>query len=292
MSLGTVVERVADQLRNSLAAPPARIGGAVPLAASEVPAIVLSLDQVSEVSAGIGNVPRPSRREPLEIITVIDLANPVVRVGDEDVLLVSDGGQVVQIPHGPLVHADGAPVPPPLTASDVGARLDATELTLVAGPPGPGEFSLDPAAAAALGYAEPATAGVLRFGTPLTTGSLRLRYVIGEYEVSTTRHRGELRVDVYETTPAAVDVLSAAVGASLQPRAAASLGRVYALAPVRWGVIEPPLANLGTTRSRSITFRFDLELETRVIPAAGGVIRRVQATLAAPLDEQFQVPNP
>lgn len=296
MNLGLAVTRIAQYLAATIANPPGHIGGTAPVSRTELPALVLSISDATEVPSGVGNVPRPPQRRPLAVTSTISLSDPVIHFPDGDVPLLSDGGRVLRLPHGALVHADGAPPPPPLGAADLRLTLDGTDLVMVTGTPGPRQFRLDTVAAQALGYGEPATAGVVRFAAPLVGATVVARYFVGEYELTTSRYRGQLSIDVVAIDAAAVDTLSAAVGEALRPGVSATLGTAYALTPTSWGPVAPPEPGLGNARRRTLTFRFDLELEQVRLPSGGGKIARVDvetsldfSQLPLPTDKDFSI---
>jgi len=275
VSLGLAVTRVAQYLAATMKSPPPRIGGAAPTAATDVPALVLSIAGVAEVPAGVGNVPRPPQRRPIAVTSTISLADPVLRFPEGDVPLFSEGGRVLRLPHGSLVHRDGGPAPPPLGPDDLRLTLDGTDLEMVAGPPGPGQFRLDTVAAIDLNYGEPDAAGVIRFAAPLAGTTLVARYFLGEYELTALRYRGQLTIDVVAGSAKDVDELSDAVGAALRPGISAALGAAYVLTPTSWGPIGALEPALGNARRRTLTFRFDFELEDVRLPSGGGTIARV-----------------
>lgn len=302
MTLGLVITRVAQHLTATLASPPARIGGVAPLVAAEVPSLVLAIHDASDVPAGVGNLPRPTQRRPLEVTATIDLADPTLHFPDgDDLALFADGGRVLRLPHGPLVHPDGAPPPPPLDDGALRLTLDGTDLQWVAGAPGPGQFRFDPAAAEILGYGDVASAGVVRFAAPLAGTQLIARYFVGEYEVTAARYRGVLSIDVVAATAAAVDGLSQAVATALRRGPIGSLGTAHALIPTGWGAIGLAETALGNARRRTLTYRFDVEVEEAVLPTGGGRIARVDVTTTLdpgrkpppplPTDTAFSVPN-
>jgi hypothetical protein len=283
MSLGLVIDSLRTYLLGAVSPAPTLIGGAVPLLATQLPALTLSVSSVTEVRAGIGNVPRPPRRQPLEVAAEIRADDPALHFPDGDVPLVFESGEVVAMPHSPLVHADGAPVDNamPLVAADLTlTRVDGTSqlLTMVDDSPGADEFAFDLAAALALGYGEPESAGVFRLGTPLTSGSLRATYFVGEWEVTVARYRGDLRIDVFATDAPAVDGLSNAVGAALALDRARALGQVYVMTPTSWGAVGAVDPARGNARSRSLTFHFDYEIEQPLIRTGGGRIAVVRVS--------------
>lgn len=292
MTLGVALGRMAQHLGAVLGAGPT-VGTAQPAGAGELPSVVLYATDAVEVPAGIGNVPRPPRTEPLKVTSTISLADPVVRFGAEVVPLLADGGRVLRLPHGVLVHADGAPVPPPLTAADVAVSVDGTPYALVAAAPAANQFQLDATTAEALGYGEPEAAGVVRFAAPLAGTAVTATYYIGEWEVAVSRYRGNLQVDVVAATPDQITTLSDAIGAALRPGSFADLGLAYVFTPSAWGPIGAPEQPLGGGRRRTITFRFDVELETAIVPSGGGVILRADVAMTTqaqpPRTENFRI---
>jgi hypothetical protein len=289
VNLGGVLERFAGHLATALALPASAVSGVVPSASNELPALALSLSSVTEQRAGVGNIPRPTQKAALDIEIAIDLAAPRLVLDGETIELVSDGGHVLQLPTGPVVRRDGSG--PPLTADDIAITIGATSVGFTTGAPGPNQFAVDRVAAEALGFGDPETAGVLRFGDALTTGTLRARYHIGQWDVTASRFRGELRVEVFAAAAAAVDAMSRAIGEALTP-AATALGRVYELTATSWSAITVAPEPLGTTgRTRALTYRFDFELEEPVVRTGGALISRVKVHIAPPEDEHFDIPN-
>jgi hypothetical protein len=281
VTLGLTLARVVDHLAGVLPGSPV-VGTAQPQSQSELPALVLYASDAVEVRAGIGNVPRPPQRRPLHVTSEISLADPRLRFDGEVVELLAEDGRVLRLPHGALVHADGAPPPPPLGPADVTIAIDGTAYTLVTGAPGEQEFRFDSDAAAALGYGVPEAAGVLRFAAPITGETLRASYYVGEWELATSRYRGQLLVDVIADSVGTVTALSDAAAGALRPGTPVGLGTVYVLTPIAWGPIGLPESALGNARRRTLTFRFDIEIETPIIPAGGGVIARVDVESTIP----------
>lgn len=285
MNLGTVIDRLATFLAGKVGLPAASVGGAVPALASELPALALSMTGVTQARAGVGNRPRPTQRQALRIAVELDVAAPFV-VDGETVPLISDGGRVLILPTGPLVRPSGDD--PPLAAGELVITIDGHAVDFATGTPGPGEFAIDPAAATTLGFGDPDRAGVVRFGTPLTTGTLRAVYHVGQWDLTATRFRGELRVDVFAASAAAVDTLSRGVADALAGSPDAGPGRFYELTPSSWGPIAAAPAPLTAARTRALTYRLDYELEEPLIRTAGALISRVKVHTLPP-DQDFDV---
>lgn len=292
MNLGGVIERFAGHLATALSLPATAVGSAVPTQTTELPAVALSLSAVTEHRAGVGNIPKPTQKKALQIAIEIDLASPRLVVEGETIELVSSGGHVLQLPVGPLVRADGAG--PPLTEDDIAITIDGADIDFAPdGTPGPNQFAVDPAAATTLGYGDPDTSGVFRFGDQLTSGILRATYYLGQWDLTASRFRGDLRIDVFASTSSAVDTLTRAIGDALLPAEMTAQGRVYDLSATSWGAVTIAPAPLGTNaRTQALTYRFDYEIEEPLIRTGGALISRIKVLIRPPENERFEVPIP
>ena len=292
MNLGGVIERFAGHLATALSLPTTSVGGSVPTTTQELPALALSLSAVTEHRAGVGNIPRPTQEKALQIAIEIDLASPRLVVEGETIELLSGGGHVLQLPVGPLVRADGSG--PPLTEDDIAITIDAADIDFAPdATPGPNQFAVDPAAAETLGYGDPETAGVLRFGDELTTGLLRATYYLGQWDVTASRFRGDLRIEVFAATASAVENLSRQIGDALVPSELPAQGRAYELSANSWGAVTVAPAPLGANaRTRALTYRFDYEIEEPLIRTGGALISRIKVHIRPPENERFEVPKP
>ena len=193
MALPTLFDRVRQHLDTSLVPTPPLIGAGYPIAAEELPAVTISIAEVTERLRGIGRLPAPTLTGALRIDTSLDLANPVVSFGDEEVRLLSDDRRVVQLANGPLVRADGTATQP-WGLADITVVRSGTTLTPVEGAPGAGEVQVLP------------DTGQLRFPAALAaSGTLVLGYFVGEWEVRTARYQGTLSLETFATDLAGVD---------------------------------------------------------------------------------------
>lgn len=273
MSLATVVDTLAAQLRAELGAG-TRVGDMLPAAAEDMPAVTLSVQSTDEDPVGIGRIPRGTRRGALEVSTSIDLADPVLRAGGEEVPLLSPDRRELILPHGQLVRADGTE-DGPFEADDIDVADGGGAYTVVADDPSGREVQPDP------------TRGVLTFGQPLPgSGTLETTYRVGRWDVTTVRFSGDLTVEV--------SAAEAAELASLSRQTAAALDRPTPafprLAPVGWSAARPAAPEPESARSQVLSYRFDFEIEQPSLPSGGGVIRTVAVTVRRDATtEQFDV---
>jgi hypothetical protein len=269
------VSSLLDAVRQSLAAAlspaPALIGGGYPVKPNELPAVAISLGDVSEPLLGLGRMPAPTLQGALPVETTVDLADPVVTFPDEVVHLLSGDRTTLSLPHGPLVRADGTDSQP-WAAGDIHVVLGPTTFAPVEGPPAAGQVQVLP------------DVGQLRFSPPLpATGSLRIDSFVGEWEVRTARYEGQLTVELFAADLAGVEALSHQVELALDEPAIPGLQR---LSPTSWGPVGAADGARAAGRSRALTYRFSFEsIEPRL--AAGGLITTI-AVRPTP-GEQFEL---
>jgi len=259
---------VIDALAAYLATPglllpaPLRIGAAEPAAAAELPAIVLSLEEVHRLGAGLGERAALVTGA-LAVQARIDLANPVLP-DEPGFRLLSDDRRTLVMPHGGWVKADGSSGL--LAGADLQVSVSGDARSVVNAAPGPGE--VQPAA----------PVGTLLFGTPLPAAGLVLAtYFLGQWERRATPLAGLLRIDVRAASAADVVALSAALAAALDDAAALPRGlRKVALGRV--GSVGAPVAELAASRGRSLACSFEYEHEINRPDSSGGIIRRIPIT--------------
>jgi len=252
---------------------PALVGITEPAAAPDLPAVVLALDEVHRLGAGLGERALLITDSALPWAATIDLANPVLPEEPTFRLLSLDRKTLV-LPHGGLKRVDGSDGA--LRPADLQVKLGLTSFTVVSAAPAPGEVRADPAV------------GVLLFGAALpATGTLQLNYVIGQWERRVTPIAGRLRVDVYAADAAATATLSAAVLSALSRATTAELRGLRKIALVQAGAIVATDAAHASARRRSAVFDFDCEHEINRPDSSGGVIRIVP--IATTLDTAHAV---
>lgn len=236
------------------------VGVARPSTAGELPAVTLSLPEVEPTMASVGRQPAPTQTGALRVERALDLADPALDFDGERVTLLSADRLTLQLPHGPVVRADGIGEAP-FTVADLTIRLGGTTFTPVTGTPAAGQCRPDP------------DTGVVTFAGPLpATGVLQLGYFVGQWEVHAERYAGSLLVESFAGSVAAVQTLSNQVVAALH-RPVGVVDGLRRLDPAAVGAIAP--SGVGNSRTRAFTFRFDFEAIDVVLPTGGGPIGRV-----------------
>ena len=263
MALDKLQTAIADYLAPRLDPPMLSIGGGLPREAADVPAIAMSMENVTVSGAGLGANATSVMVGALPIASTIDLSDPVLRFPHETVDLMSGDRLSLHVPHGPLVKADGDDTAP-LAAADIALGIDGAPLTLVAASPAAGEFSVD------------RDAGLIFVGDPFpAAGELNTAYFVGRWEVETVRLNGTLHMDLFIRNVAPVEELTRQVFALL---AAHSITGLRKLGVTAMSTIDAPVRPTGNTRTRRISFEFIYEYATPRIPTGGGIISTVDFT--------------
>jgi len=262
MTLAVVLDRVAERLTARLGAGTA-VGDVTP-DADGLPAVTLGIDGVTSRLGGVGRTPRGTHRGALPVTLRIDLANPVLDLGDgETLLLVPVDRRTLVLPHGPLVRADGTP-DDPFTSADLTVH-DTSDWAVVAAPPVGKQVRPD------------VDAGLLRFGQPLPgAGTLSVAYVIGLWDAVVSRFQGRLSV-VVTTNRADLGSLTRQVADALD-----APDPDMRLAPLSWGRTQTLSSGMpDEARSQELGYVFDAEVEQPLLTSGGGVIADVAVTLRA-----------
>lgn len=257
MHLGDVIDLFAGHLAAELPAPQPRIGAD---AQATRPAVVLSIADALETPPGVGGAPRTLAQGALPLQAAIDLAAPLLVFPDETVNLLSADRRTLQLPHAPLVNADGSTATP-LAAADLTVRLDGAPLAVVAGAPAAGQVQPE------------RQTGQLRFGTALPpAGRIDAAYHLGEWAVETTRFAGSLQASVRTDTAAAAGTLARQVAGALARARVRPLAGLVELAAAGFGAIESAPAG-GFVQT--LSWRFAVEREEPQVITGGGPIRRI-----------------
>lgn len=255
---------IADFLGTDARLGSAKVGIVEPAAAGDLPAIVLSLEQVQRLGGGLGERSAMITDGALPWRATIDLANPVLPEEPSFNLLSLDRRQLI-LPHGGLRRADGSDGP--LGAADLAVTVAGVPLTVVNAAPGPNEVRAD------------ALVGELTFGAALPlTGTVVAGYVLGQWERRVTNLAGTLRLDVRAASPTVVADLSAAAIDALLVAARTGmpgLGKISLSDLSSVGSVDTALA---ASRGRSARFSFEYEHEVNRPDSSGGVIRRIPIT--------------
>lgn len=262
MTVAQLFDALAASLGASLDPSPVQVGPIEPVVAGELPAVVLSVEDLSREIVGIGALPAQSRTGALTIDRSYDLADPVARFDDGSAAtLLSPDRLRFFLPFGPAVGAEGNEVVD-LTAADLRVEIDAVALEVVEATPGAGQVR---------GIA---TLGVLELGDAApNAGQLRLVYSIGEWETTVDRFQGDLIVTVFDTDPATVESLTRQIETSIVDTEA-----ILSIASRSVDVVTGPDPDRGAARQRRLVFAFDAEIEAPRLGGGGGVIRTVSAT--------------
>lgn len=266
MAETTFLTAVASYLQSaSLTPTPATVGIAEPASASELPAVVLSLERTERQGSGLGG--RISLvTGALGLQASIDLANPVLPE-DPGLRLLDPARTLLTLPHGGLVRSDGSHGA--LSPDDIAVAVAGVPRNLVGGPPVGPNFSVDP------------LVGRLQFGVPLpASGLVVVSYFVGQWERHVERITGELRIDACAQNSADVATLGGAlVDAMLAPTAKAAIVRLLAVSVSSLssiGVSEPP----SQMRRRTQRFAFTFENEINRAESSGGLILEIPVNTA------------
>ncbi len=252
------------------------VGAVRPSKVSELPAVTLSMAELTCAKVGVGGNPSNLVHGSMQIALTLDLADPVILFPDnEAVNLLSEDRITVQIPHQPLVDLNGAS-PEFLDQSDITATLDDTAVTVVPTPPQNGQCRLHTAT------------GIMEFGAALpATGQLVILYRIGQWEAETTRCSGLLQVDVFASGAADTEQLSNDIAVALSRKPHNIMRGLTRLSPVTWGAIETPAAPKGNTMLRTLRYNFTFDHEQPVISTGGGPIRIIDVWSAMGPEQFF-----
>lgn len=249
-------------LSAGLSPAPAIVGSALPVAAAELPAVALSLDEVRRQGGGLGE--RASLvAGALPVSAVVDLADPVLP-GEPGFRLLSDDRLMLVLPHGGWVKDDGSDGA--LSSADLQVSVSGAALVVVDAAPLAGQVRPD------------AAVGTLRFGAPLpATGLVQARYRVGQWERRVQAIAGVLRIDVRAATADEVSALSAALLEALDGQAGWPAG-LRKLVPLSLGAVGVRDFAQAGSRGRALRFGFEYEHIVDRPDSSGGVIRRVPIT--------------
>lgn len=272
MAVAKFLDGVRQFLEAALSPAPPLIGDGYPVDDDQLPAVAISLSEITEPLRGVGRLPAPTLTGALAVETTLDLANPVVTFPDEVVRLLSDDRKTVFLAHGPLVREDGTATQP-WGAGDIHVTVGATSFAPVEGAPGAGEVQVDP------------DLGQLGFASALpNAGTLRIDSFVGEWEVRTARYEGLLALEVFAADLAGVDALSRQIDTAFEEPAIAGLQQ---LSPASWGPVGVSDEQRAGSRGRALTYRFDYELIEPRLAAGGGLI--TQISVRPTPGEQFEL---
>ena len=267
-----------DSLQAYLATPglldgTVKLGVAEPVAATDLPAVVLSLLELTIPSPGLGEHTEAVTGA-LDAATVVDLANPLLTEAP-GLSLLSEDRRSVLLHHGGLVDKDGSNTP--LGATDIQVDLDGAPISVVESPPAAGQVSVSP------------QLGRLQFSTPLPdTGRLSVDYFIGHWERKVRQLGGLLEVAVVHTDNGLAIGLSNAV-LSAMAGASAAISGLRQLEPASIAAVTEFELASASQRQRRMSWRFDYENIVDRPQSSGGIIQRIKLLTSrdsAPFEEE------
>ncbi len=263
MALQSFMEGLAARLLAQVPTSMISVGPLEPYYVSEIPAVTISLSRLSHNSVGVGGNPRNLARGALALELVLDLANPVVVFPDETVTLLAADRLSVQVPHQPLVDVNGSR-PEYLGANDLQVDLDGAGMEVVATPPGNNQCRLASAD------------GMLEFASPLPSGgNLRVHYLLGAWEVATSKFTGIVTLRIYASGAADTERLSMEVATVLSWKPQDIISGLTKLIPLEWGPVVRAGRPAGQTKVRSLCYEFAFDHEQPIINTGGGPIRAI-----------------
>src|SRR4051812_2923690 len=170
--------------------PSPKVAMAEPVAAADLPAVVLSLEQAMRPSVGLGDQGALIRNGALAWSAEIDLAEPYLPDDPAHTFSLVSGDRLrLTLPHGGLVHQDGTS-DTPLTGTDMTVNVGGINRQVVAGTPNGLQVRPDP------------LTGILTFATALpASGGATATYYLGQWERRVERLNGVLRLDVVAADP-------------------------------------------------------------------------------------------
>lgn len=276
MPLSNLVAALAAQITSGVDDPP-EVGTAPALAVGDLPRISVSIESATAAMRSVGQVPGPIQTGALRIETEIDLADPVLHLGGEDVALLSPNRRTFQLPHGSIVRAGGDDLAP-FSGSDLLVRVGATTFTPVHATPSTGQVALDIAS------------GALTFPNPLpATGTIELGYFVGTWEVRVERFAATVHLDVATASQASLDALVPEIERSLHPLAFTPQSGVRRIEPIAFASATTISGLPTAARRQRLSYQVDFELIEPIIPTSGGPIRRIDVTIQTPFGENFTI---
>jgi hypothetical protein len=248
--------------------PQPKVGTAEPVAALDLPAVVLSLEQALRPAVGLGDQGATIRNGALAWSADIDLASPYLPDDPGHTFSLVSGDRLkLTLPHGGLVHRDGT-TDTPLTGTDLTVDVAGTDRPVVSGAPAGLQVQPDP------------LTGILTFATALPgTGLVNAAYFLGQWERRVERLDGVLRLDVLAGNPAdAQSVADGVLDALLDPAAKQELPRLLAIALRSLTSTGPPESAAANGRRRQARLEFKFERNVDRPESAGGVIQQIPLT--------------
>ncbi|HVE85579.1 MAG TPA: hypothetical protein VND93_22150 [Myxococcales bacterium] len=270
----TFLSALSTYLSGLSIAPKPKVGTAEPAAGTDLPAVVLSLEQSARPSVGLGDQGSLVKKGALSWSAQIDLGSPYL---PDDPLhtfsLVSGDRFKLTLPHGGLVHQDGT-TGGPLLGTDLQVAVGGANRPVVSGTPSGLEVKPDPAT------------GVLTFATALPLNGMAVaNYYLGQWERRVERLNGVLRLEVCAATAAdAQAVADGVLNALLDPSAKQGVPRLISISLQGLGSVGGP-EQVTNARRRKALLQFQYEHDVDRPESAGGVIQGIPITANVGLPE-------
>jgi hypothetical protein len=238
------------------------------VAALDLPALVLSLEQALRPSVGLGDQGATIRNGALAWSADIDLASPYLPDDPNHTFSLVSGDRLkLTLPHGGLVHHDGT-TDTPLTGADLAVTVAGANRPVVSTAPTGLQVQPDP------------LTGILTFATALPPGgTVHATYFLGQWERRVERLNGVLRMDVVAANVAdAQAVADGVLDALLDPAAKQGIPRLMAITLQSLTSIGPPETAAANGRRRQARLEFKFEHDVDRPESAGGVIQQIPLT--------------
>ena len=252
-----------QQMQSYLTAEPllssATVGVALPIINTDLPAIVLSLDNLQIPSVGLGQHTEIVSGA-LAVQTSIDLSDPLLNDGS-GLSLLSPDRMMATLQHGGLVDSEGSSTA--LTTADIQVDINGIPLILNQNSPRDDEFSVS------------ALQGQLVLGRPLPPlGTLTASYFIGQWQRIVEQLSGDLTTLVVSSSSAMSESLSNAV-INVVSSAHQNISGLRQLNLNQLSAVNAFDMGATPASQRVLAWRFTFEHIVNKPESSGGIIQRI-----------------
>lgn len=253
------IQQMQSYLTSEASLSSAAVGVALPIENTDLPAIVLSLDNLQIPSVGLGQHTEVVSGA-LAVQTIIDLSDPLLNDGSGFSLLSPDRLMATLL-HGGLVDSEGSSTP--LEAADIQVNIDGNPVALNQNTPAAGEFSVS------------VLDGQLTFGSPLpASGTLTASYFIGQWQRIVEQLSGDLSTLVVGSS----SIVSETLSNSLVNVVSSAHQSITGLRQLNLSQLSAVNAfDMGATAAsqRVLAWRFTFEHIINQPESSGGIIQRI-----------------
>ncbi|WP_339772869.1 hypothetical protein [uncultured Paraglaciecola sp.] len=237
----------------------ATVGVALPIINTDLPAIVLSLDNLQIPSVGLGQHTEIVSGA-LAVQTSIDLSDPLLNDGS-GLSLLSPDRMMATLQHGGLVDSEGSSTA--LTTADIQVDINGIPLILNQNSPRDDEFSVS------------ALQGQLVLGRPLPPlGTLTASYFIGQWQRIVEQLSGDLTTLVVSSSSAVSESLSNAV-INVVSSAHQNISGLRQLNLNQLSAVNAFDMGATPASQRVLAWRFTFEHIVNKPESSGGIIQRI-----------------